>query len=63
MTAVIRALMAIKHFGHGVTHATIWPDSKIVVNWCNEGKTHTLQSMLATDWKEVWEQAEAILDR
>eukprot|EP00973_Karenia_brevis_P005584 762761-Karenia_brevis.AAC.1 len=32
MTAVIRALMAIKQFGHGVTHATIWSDSKIVVN-------------------------------
>eukprot|EP00973_Karenia_brevis_P024095 3325035-Karenia_brevis.AAC.1 len=32
MTAVIRALMAITQFGHGVTHATIWTDSKIVVN-------------------------------
>eukprot|EP00973_Karenia_brevis_P046109 6387833-Karenia_brevis.AAC.1 len=32
MTAVIRALMAIKQFGLGVTHATIWSDSKIVVN-------------------------------
>eukprot|EP00973_Karenia_brevis_P086589 12006729-Karenia_brevis.AAC.1 len=55
--------MAIKQFGLGVTHATIWSDSKIVVNGYNKGKTHTLQAMLATDWEEIWEQAEAILDR
>eukprot|EP00973_Karenia_brevis_P093934 12419893-Karenia_brevis.AAC.1 len=36
MTAVIRALMAIKQFGLSVTHATIWSDSKIVVNGCNK---------------------------
>eukprot|EP00973_Karenia_brevis_P033715 4649187-Karenia_brevis.AAC.1 len=63
MTAVIGALMAINHYGLGVTHATIWSDSQIVVNCYNKGKTHALQSMLATDWEEIWEQADAILDR
>eukprot|EP00973_Karenia_brevis_P006178 841542-Karenia_brevis.AAC.1 len=63
MTAVMRALMAIKQCGLGVTHVTIWSDSKIVVNGCNKGKTNTLPSMLATDWEEIWEQAEAILNR
>eukprot|EP00973_Karenia_brevis_P032553 4491297-Karenia_brevis.AAC.1 len=55
--------MAIKQFGLGVTHVTIWSDSRIVVNGYNKGKTHTLRSMLATNWEEIWEQAEAILDR
>eukprot|EP00973_Karenia_brevis_P044367 6146035-Karenia_brevis.AAC.1 len=44
MTAVIRALMAIKQYGLGVTHVTIWSDSQIVVNGYSKGKTHTLQS-------------------
>eukprot|EP00973_Karenia_brevis_P028762 3965885-Karenia_brevis.AAC.1 len=55
--------MAIKQYGLGVTHATIWSDSQIVVNGYSKGKTHTLQPMLATGWEEIWEQADAILDR
>eukprot|EP00973_Karenia_brevis_P010187 1378979-Karenia_brevis.AAC.1 len=47
----------------GITQVTIWSDSKIGVNGFIKGKTHTLQSILVTDWEEVWEQAEAILDR
>eukprot|EP00973_Karenia_brevis_P018349 2517078-Karenia_brevis.AAC.1 len=63
ITAVIRALMAVNHFGMGLTEVTIWSDSKIVVNGYNKGKSHTLQSRLVTDWAEVWEQAAAILNR
>eukprot|EP00973_Karenia_brevis_P062498 8689708-Karenia_brevis.AAC.1 len=63
MTAVIKAPLAVKQFGLGITQVTIWPDSKIVVNGFCKGKTHTLQSMLVTDWEEIWEQAEAILER
>eukprot|EP00973_Karenia_brevis_P010186 1378978-Karenia_brevis.AAC.1 len=47
----------------GITQVTIWSESKIVVSGYNKGKTHTLQSLLVTDWEEIWEQAEAILDR
>eukprot|EP00973_Karenia_brevis_P068550 9533545-Karenia_brevis.AAC.1 len=55
--------MAVNHFGMGITEVTIWSDSKIRVNGYDKGKTHTLQSLLVTDWEEVWEQAEAILSR
>eukprot|EP00973_Karenia_brevis_P034504 4758596-Karenia_brevis.AAC.1 len=44
MPAVIRALLAIKVSGPGVTHVTIWSDSKVVVQGYNKGKSHTLQS-------------------
>eukprot|EP00973_Karenia_brevis_P037932 5231127-Karenia_brevis.AAC.1 len=37
MTVVIRALMAVNHFGMGITEVTIWSDSKIVVNGYNKG--------------------------
>eukprot|EP00973_Karenia_brevis_P078517 10900602-Karenia_brevis.AAC.1 len=63
MTAVIRALLAIKASGHGVTRVTIWSDSKVVVQGYNKGKSHTLQSLLVTDWEDLWEQAEAIMER
>eukprot|EP00973_Karenia_brevis_P060237 8381687-Karenia_brevis.AAC.1 len=43
--------MATKQYGLGVTHVTIWSDSKIVVYGYSK------------DWEEIWEQAEAILDR
>eukprot|EP00973_Karenia_brevis_P030944 4268678-Karenia_brevis.AAC.1 len=46
MTAVIRALLAIKVSGHGVAHVTIWSDSKVVVQGYNKGKSHTLQLSL-----------------
>eukprot|EP00973_Karenia_brevis_P030087 4146907-Karenia_brevis.AAC.1 len=62
MTAVIRALMAVNQFVMGITQVTIWSDSKVLVNGY-KGKTHTMQSLLVTDWEEIWEQAEAILDR
>eukprot|EP00973_Karenia_brevis_P030934 4266971-Karenia_brevis.AAC.1 len=32
LTAVMRALLAVEHFGPGVTEVTLWPDSKIVVD-------------------------------
>eukprot|EP00973_Karenia_brevis_P000432 63187-Karenia_brevis.AAC.1 len=63
MTAVIRALLAIKVSGNGVTDVTIWSDSKVVVQGYNKGKNHTLQSLLVNDWEDLWEQAEAIMDR
>eukprot|EP00973_Karenia_brevis_P026370 3638025-Karenia_brevis.AAC.1 len=63
LTAVIRALLAIKATGHGIGHVTIWSDSKIVVQGYNKGKHHTLQSPLVTDWEDLWEQAEAIKHR
>eukprot|EP00973_Karenia_brevis_P026468 3652279-Karenia_brevis.AAC.1 len=46
MTAVIRALLAIRVFGPGVTQVTIWSDSKVVVQGYNKGNSHTLQSLL-----------------
>eukprot|EP00973_Karenia_brevis_P010980 1487825-Karenia_brevis.AAC.1 len=63
ITAVIRALLAIKATGLGVTHVAIWSDSKIVVQGYNKGKSHTLQSVLVTDWEDLWEQADAIMGR
>eukprot|EP00973_Karenia_brevis_P041937 5804893-Karenia_brevis.AAC.1 len=63
MTAVIRELLAIKPTGLGITKVTIWSDSKIVVQGYNKGKQHTLQSLLVTDWEDLWEHAEAIVHR
>eukprot|EP00973_Karenia_brevis_P032517 4485509-Karenia_brevis.AAC.1 len=63
MTAVIRALLAIMATGLGITHATIWSDSKIVVQGYNKSKSHTLQSLLVTDREDLWEQADAIMGR
>eukprot|EP00973_Karenia_brevis_P082317 11410713-Karenia_brevis.AAC.1 len=63
MTAVIRALMVVKQYGQGATAVTIWSDSQIVVEGYCKGKTHTLQSLLVTDWEDIWGHAEAILDR
>eukprot|EP00973_Karenia_brevis_P056166 7811189-Karenia_brevis.AAC.1 len=51
ITAVIRALLAIKATGHSVTKGY------------NQGKHHTLQSLLVTDWEDLWEQAETIANR
>eukprot|EP00973_Karenia_brevis_P042221 5845711-Karenia_brevis.AAC.1 len=42
---------------------TIWSDSMVVVQGYNKGKSHTLQSLLVTDWEDLWEQAEAIMER
>eukprot|EP00973_Karenia_brevis_P011338 1535671-Karenia_brevis.AAC.1 len=63
MTAVIKALLAINASGHGITQVTIWSDSKVVVQGYNKGKSNTLQSLLDTDWEDLWEQAEAIMGR
>eukprot|EP00973_Karenia_brevis_P036394 5018901-Karenia_brevis.AAC.1 len=52
MTAVIRALLAIKVSGPGVTQMTIWSDSKVVAQGYNKGNCHTLQSLLVTDWED-----------
>eukprot|EP00973_Karenia_brevis_P073972 10280693-Karenia_brevis.AAC.1 len=49
MTAVIRALLAIKVSRPGVTQVTISSDSKVVVQGYSKGKSHTLQSLLVTD--------------
>eukprot|EP00973_Karenia_brevis_P041988 5812552-Karenia_brevis.AAC.1 len=56
MTAVMRSLLAVEQYGHGVTALTIWSDSKIVVSGYGKGKAHTLKSMLVTDWEEIWER-------
>eukprot|EP00973_Karenia_brevis_P040461 5591703-Karenia_brevis.AAC.1 len=63
MTAVITALLNTKATGLGLSKVTIWSDSKIVVQGYNEGKIHTLQSPLVTDWEDLWDQAEAISQR
>eukprot|EP00973_Karenia_brevis_P014068 1912245-Karenia_brevis.AAC.1 len=60
ITVVIRALLAIKATGQGTKHVTIWSDSNIVVQEYNKEKNHTLQSLMVTDWEDLWEQAEAI---
>eukprot|EP00973_Karenia_brevis_P049924 6931990-Karenia_brevis.AAC.1 len=60
MTAVIRALLAIKATGQSISKVTICSDSKIVVQGDSKGKQHTLQSLPVTDWEDLWEQAEAI---
>eukprot|EP00973_Karenia_brevis_P018885 2588958-Karenia_brevis.AAC.1 len=46
LTAVMRALLAVEHYGQRVSTVTIWSDSKIVVNGCGRGIDHTLQFML-----------------
>eukprot|EP00973_Karenia_brevis_P041559 5750848-Karenia_brevis.AAC.1 len=56
ITAVIRALLHVKATGLGITRVMIWSDSKLVVQGYNEGKAHTLHSLLATDWEDLWEQ-------
>eukprot|EP00973_Karenia_brevis_P072545 10076842-Karenia_brevis.AAC.1 len=63
MTAVIRALLHVKATGLGITKVTTWSDSKVVVQGYNKGEAHTLQSLLVTDWEDLWEQAEAITQR
>eukprot|EP00973_Karenia_brevis_P006410 872609-Karenia_brevis.AAC.1 len=60
ITAVLRALLHLKATGLGIAKVTIWSDSKVVVRG---GKAHTLQSLLVTDWEELWEQADAITQR
>eukprot|EP00973_Karenia_brevis_P033147 4573350-Karenia_brevis.AAC.1 len=59
LTAVVRALLAVEHFGLGVTEVTVWFDSKIVVDGFQKGTT-TLQSGRSTDWEEVWDRVEVI---
>eukprot|EP00973_Karenia_brevis_P057213 7960650-Karenia_brevis.AAC.1 len=63
MTAVMRALLAVEHYGQGVTALTTWSDSKVVVTGYCKGKAHTLKSMLVTDWEEIWDRADAITAR
>eukprot|EP00973_Karenia_brevis_P003496 482852-Karenia_brevis.AAC.1 len=63
MTAAFTALLAIKATGLGVTHVTMWSDSKVVVQGYDKGKSHTLQPLLVTDWEGFWEQADAIMER
>eukprot|EP00973_Karenia_brevis_P000776 108110-Karenia_brevis.AAC.1 len=36
--AVMRALLAFEHIGHGVTKIIVWSDSKIVVDGFQKGK-------------------------
>eukprot|EP00973_Karenia_brevis_P072452 10064475-Karenia_brevis.AAC.1 len=63
MTAVIRALLQVQATGYAITRVTIWSDSKLVVQGFNRGKAHTLQSLLATDWENLWAQVDALRDR
>eukprot|EP00973_Karenia_brevis_P079044 10968319-Karenia_brevis.AAC.1 len=62
-TAVIRDLLHVQATGHGITEVTIWSDSKVVVQGFNKGKAHTLQSMLVTDWEDLWAQVDALRAR
>eukprot|EP00973_Karenia_brevis_P062547 8696813-Karenia_brevis.AAC.1 len=55
----MRALLAVEHHGTGVTGVTIWSDSKIVVDGYKKGKA-TLQSVLCTDWEELWDRIDAL---
>eukprot|EP00973_Karenia_brevis_P001647 223929-Karenia_brevis.AAC.1 len=55
LTAVVRALLAVEHYGQRVTEVTFWSDSKIVVDGYKKGKS-TLQSVLVTDWEELWDR-------
>eukprot|EP00973_Karenia_brevis_P057530 8001693-Karenia_brevis.AAC.1 len=63
MTAVIRALLHVKATGQGITGAIIWSDSKVVVQGYDKDKAHTLQSMLVTDWEDLWEHVDALRAR
>eukprot|EP00973_Karenia_brevis_P038576 5322852-Karenia_brevis.AAC.1 len=55
LVAVKKALLAVEHYGTGVTGVAIWPDSKIVVDGYSKGKT-TLQFVLCTDWEDLWDR-------
>eukprot|EP00973_Karenia_brevis_P041222 5703318-Karenia_brevis.AAC.1 len=44
----MRALLAIKHFGYGVTAVKVWSDSKVV---------------LVAGWEELWDRALALRSR
>eukprot|EP00973_Karenia_brevis_P073123 10157741-Karenia_brevis.AAC.1 len=59
----MRALLAVEHYGQGVTTVIVWSDSKIVVNGYGKGMNHTLQSMLATDWEDFWDRANSLTAR
>eukprot|EP00973_Karenia_brevis_P040086 5535728-Karenia_brevis.AAC.1 len=63
MTAVIRALLHVQAAGQAISGVTIWSDGKIVVQGFNKGKAHTLQSLLVTDWEDLWAQVEALRAR
>eukprot|EP00973_Karenia_brevis_P059246 8248059-Karenia_brevis.AAC.1 len=63
LTAVMRALLAVEHFGQRVTAVTIGSDSKIVVDGFGKGMAHALQSMLVAGWEELWDRAQALRDR
>eukprot|EP00973_Karenia_brevis_P071059 9872481-Karenia_brevis.AAC.1 len=56
MSAVTRARLHVQATGHGITGVSIWSDSKVVVQGFHKGKAHTLQSMLVTDWEDLWAQ-------
>eukprot|EP00973_Karenia_brevis_P048283 6702930-Karenia_brevis.AAC.1 len=38
LTAVMRALFAVEHYGQRVTQVVIWSDSKIVVDGHRQGR-------------------------
>eukprot|EP00973_Karenia_brevis_P007688 1044532-Karenia_brevis.AAC.1 len=63
MIAVIRALLHVQAIGQGITSVSVWSDSEVVVQGYNKSKAHTLQSMLVTDWEDLWEQADALRAR
>eukprot|EP00973_Karenia_brevis_P043674 6050137-Karenia_brevis.AAC.1 len=56
MTTVIRELLHVQATGQGITKVTIWSDSQIVVQGYKKGKDHTLESLLVTDWEDLWAQ-------
>eukprot|EP00973_Karenia_brevis_P024387 3363199-Karenia_brevis.AAC.1 len=58
----MRALLAVEHYGTGGTGATIWSDSRIVLDGYRKGKA-TLQSLLCTDWEELGDRADALAER
>eukprot|EP00973_Karenia_brevis_P058088 8087419-Karenia_brevis.AAC.1 len=62
LTAVMRALLVVDHFGPGVTEVTVWSDSKNVVDGYRKGKA-TLKSAWCTDWEELWDRVDAITRR
>eukprot|EP00973_Karenia_brevis_P028733 3962608-Karenia_brevis.AAC.1 len=43
LTAVMRALLAVEHYGQRLTAVTVWSDSRIVVDGLSKGIAHTLQ--------------------
>eukprot|EP00973_Karenia_brevis_P081875 11351775-Karenia_brevis.AAC.1 len=58
----MRAFLAVEHYGQGVTGVTVWSDSKMVVDGYTKGKG-ALQSVLCTDWEELWDRADALANR